>query len=106
MITQNFDRLRRDCLVCLDEDALVKLLLIEHRLALLRESLGRLGAVVGPDAGVVSVVAQAAAGAEHGAAASAYLTDVFGEVVREGTERAAGLSARPRRSGASGAAES
>ena len=61
MIPQYPDRLRRECLVRLDEDALVKLLLIEHRLALLRESLGRLGIVVGLDAGVVSVVAEAAA---------------------------------------------
>jgi hypothetical protein len=87
MITQHLERIRKEHLVCLDEDALIKLLLIEHRLDQLREGLGRLGAHVGLDVGIVGVVAEAAAGAANANAASAYLTDVFGELVRKGTEQ-------------------
>ena len=87
MITQQVDRLRKEHPVCLDDDALVQLLQIEHRLTLLREGLGRLGAEIDLGPGVLGVVARAAAGATHAAAASAYLTDVFGDLVRGGTEQ-------------------
>ncbi len=87
MSTQYIDRFRKEQIVCLDEEALVQLLQIEHRLTLLREGLGRLGAEVDLGPGVVGVVARATAGAAHAAAVSDYLADVFGDLVREGTER-------------------
>lgn len=87
MITQNLDRVREGHVVCMDEDALVQLLQTEHRLTLLREGLGQLGAAVDLGASVVGVVARAAAGAAHAAAASSYLTDVFGNLIRRGSER-------------------
>ena len=87
MITQDLDRVREGHLVCMDEDALVQLLQIEHRMTRLREGLGQLGAEVDLGASVVGVVARAAAGAAHAAAASSYLTDVFGNLVRRGSDR-------------------
>jgi hypothetical protein len=87
VITQDLDRAGEGRLVCMDDDALVQLLQIEHRLTRLREGLGQLGAGVDLGASVVGVVARAAAGAAHAAAASSYLTDVFGDLVRRGTER-------------------
>ena len=87
MVTQHVDRLRKGHPVCLDDEALVQLLQIEHRLTLLREGLGRLGAEIDLGPGVVGVVARAAAGATHAAAVSDYLTDVFGDIVRAGTEQ-------------------
>lgn len=87
MITQELNRVREGRLVCMDDDALVQLLHIEHRLIRLREGLGQLGAGADLGASVVGVVARAAAGAAHAAAASAYLTDVFGNLVRRGSDR-------------------
>ena len=87
MITQYVDRTRKEHPVCLGDDALVQLLQIEHRLALLREGLRRLGAEGALGSSVVGVVARAAAGAAHATTASDYLADVFGDLVREGTEQ-------------------
>ena len=87
VVTQHVDRLRKEHPVCLDDDALVQLLQIEHRLTLLREGLRRLGAKIDLGPGVVGVVARAAAGATHAAAVSDYLADVFGDLVRGGTEQ-------------------
>ena len=87
MITQYVDRFKKKHAVCLNDDALVQLLQIEYRLTLLREGLGRLGAEVDFGAGVVGVVARAAAAHAHAATVSDYLADVFGDLVREGTEQ-------------------
>lgn len=86
-MTHYGDRFKKGQLVCLDDDALVKLLQIEHRLTLLRECLGRLGAEVDLGVGIVGLVARGAAVAAHAEAASDYLADVFGDIVREGTEQ-------------------
>jgi hypothetical protein len=87
VIIQHADHVEEGRRVCLSDEALVKLLQIEHRLNTLREGLRRLGAegVVGDS--VIDVVAGAAAGTAHAAAASDYLADVFGDLVREGTEQ-------------------
>jgi hypothetical protein len=87
VITQYVERIRKEHLVCLDEDALVQLLQIEHRLTMLREGLKRLGAEGALGVSVVGVVARAAAAAAHATTASDYLADVFGDLVIEGTER-------------------
>jgi hypothetical protein len=87
VITQEIDRVREGHLVCMDDDALVQLLQIEHRLTVLREGLGQIGAGVDLGASVVGVVARAAADAARADAASDYLTDVFGDLVRRGSER-------------------
>lgn len=87
MNTKYADPTGKEHTVCLDDDALVQLLQIEHRITMLREGLRRLGAADTLGASVVVVVARAAADAAHAATASDYLADVFGELVREGTEQ-------------------
>lgn len=81
------DQIRKGHPVYLGEEALVQLLQMEHRLTMLREGLRRLGAEGALGASIVGVVARAAAGGAHAAAASDYLADVFGDLVREGTEQ-------------------
>ena len=71
----------------MDDDALVQLLQIEHRLTRLREDLGQLGAGADLGPSVVGIVARAAADAARADAASDNLTDVFGDLVKRGSDR-------------------
>ena len=85
MVTQYIDRIDKERIVGFDDEALIKLFQIERRLTLLVERLEDLNISVDLNIGIVGVVTKAAADVPQSSEDYDYLTDAFGDHVREGT---------------------
>jgi hypothetical protein len=85
LVTQYIDRIDKERIVGFDDEALIKLFQIERRLTLLVERLEDLNISVDLNIGIVGVVAKAAANVPQSSEDYDYLTDAFGDHVREGT---------------------
>lgn len=86
MITQYVDRIDKERILALDDEALVRLLQIEYRLGALLDKLEEFRITVDISIGIVDVLTKALGGMPQDEEGYDYLADIFREVVTTGSD--------------------